>query len=115
MFYAARKFPISVNGQVRCSLHNGGFFIVDDTNGQVAITSSLTDQDGISSISIDTKSAKTTYVRISLYKGRAYAAASGGLIGLVGAAASTGGPFMFEQVNQDQAKQELQTLRQDCQ
>lgn len=111
----AGLYEIDLNGKRQCKLHPGSYF-VSDIVGDVTISSSSWDMPGTSKISFKAWPGKTYFVRMDTNDGKQIAATAGGLVGALSAEAfsSTGGPFIFTLVEPNQAKSELQGLKQDC-
>lgn len=101
--YNYRPIVLEMHGKEVCALGNGGYF---ETNETGLIESDWTDRPGTSRIVPTGK-----FVRVTVNRGNELAQAFGGLIV---AQATTGGPFIFENVDAATAKRELVGLKRDC-
>lgn len=99
-----------------CSLHYASYWTHSGLRGLTHITAEHWAAPGTSRITVDAKSHGIYYLRLEVDGGKTVAGALGGVAGYMVAEgmASTGGPFIFTSVEPIQAKQELESLHQDC-
>lgn len=101
--YNYRPIVLEMNGREVCALKNGGYF---ETNETSLIESEWTDRPGTSRIV-----PKGKFVRVTVNRSNELAQAFGGILV---AQATSGGPFIFENVDAATARKELAGLKQDC-
>lgn len=109
------SWEVESNGVHACDLHGESYFILPP-NGQTTLTASKALMPGTSQITFNADKEKTSYIRLELNKDKEAAVALSGYVGalLAEGVSSSGGPFVFTLINEQQAKQELQDLKQDC-
>lgn len=112
---AAGMYSVDINGEERCRLHTGSFFIPQNVSGNTLISSSMFGTPGTSKLRINTEHGKTYYVRIDVDSNKESAGMGAGLIGLLvaEAASDTAGPFVISLVDPEYAKMELQKLHKE--
>ncbi len=104
-------WEIEANGKHACDLHGDSYFILP--KGDVTITAAKALLPGTSKIVLE--GDKTQYIRIQLNPAKVGIVAAVGYVGSFAAEAATqSGPFIFTNVAEPQAKQELFGLHQDC-
>lgn len=109
-------WDIDINGINECSLHPNRFFIKHALPGRLNIASSMAGEPGTSRISLDIKSTETKYIRMEADANKIGATLLGGMAGrlIAEGVSETGGPFIFTNVDYEQARKDLRDLRQDC-
>lgn len=112
----AGLYTVGVNGNDACRLHPGSFFLVNDAIGKTEVTASIWSDPGTSRIPINAKSGEIYYIKMEPNDVKQAAAMGAGLVGLLIAEgiSSTSGPFIFTEIDDNQAKNELSGLKQDC-
>lgn len=99
---------IKINGKVVCSLPNSSFFITDVSPGEVHISSTKLLSVGTSFLDLNTQPNKRYYVRIT-WNGTKLVAGQIGEV-LTQGESYRNGPFIIEHVDEQPAKEELQSL-----
>lgn len=102
--------------QKSCPLKYGSYWEVHELKGIQHITADHWGSPGTSRIALDVQSSGIHYLKIEIDGTKTAAAILGGMAGYLVAEgiSSTGGPFIFIPVDSNQAKKDLQGLKQDC-
>lgn len=113
---SAGYFDIDVNGIPACKLLNASFYISERPAGDIHVSSSIWNSPGTSRIRMKAEPHHRYFVRMEMDGSKQLAGALGGLSGqlLAEGMASTGGPFIFTLLPEQQALEELKGLNQDC-
>ena len=110
---AATGWDVEINGTLHCNLHYASYFIADVPEGPVKLSSSIWSAPGTSRLSFNASPKEKYYVRLEADGAKAASTVLAGVAGMVAAegASSTGGPFLFNVVDESNAVMELQGLR----
>ena len=112
----AGLYDVELDGKTTCRLHPGSFWVITPKGGDVTISSSIWSDPGTSKISVKTDDKRVRYVKMLPNNDKQIIGVTAGLIGLLVAegVSESSGPFLFAEIEREQAEIELATLKQDC-